>query len=438
MSKVAGFVVRLSAEREEVFEEQIALGSTDFAEPVAEFDHSRNVPLVCFIFGHTGQLIYIASGKRGMLAGTDLRRLNLMDIFGLKGNVKATAVLKISSPRVKNTLDNKFKSGGLLPPKSFEEMIRILSELAPETASLLKRYSESRILRIANLPTKAKESLGEQKEAVATALSIAGINRDRLLGWDIQDSGLPTSFLDGLEQARLREDPMVVNDLMKFPGHEVIKTSTFNSVVFENEQSKLTVILANRLPLEQQLGTDLIYYNETFSCFLMVQYKAMEQEGIDAVYRFPNAQLTKEIERMDAVLLELKKCKGNDQADGFRLSENPFFLKMCPRIVFDPDNVGLVKGMYLPLEYWALLSEHPTLIGKGGGKSVSYRNVRRYFDNSAFITIASGGWVGTNIDQSKVLEAAIRSTLESGRAVVFAVNSEKDTRHRVKDNEKSS
>ena len=47
--------------------------------------------------------------------------------------------------------------------------------------------------------------------------------------------------------------------------------------------------------------------------------------------------------------------------------------------------------------------------------------------------MASGGWVGTNIQQSKLLEKAIRSTLESGRSVVFAINNEKDKRHRRDD-----
>ena len=318
-----------------------------------------------------------------------------------------------------------------MPPKSFEALIQILSELAPETAPILRRYSEERIRRIENLPSKSKEALAEQKEAVATALTIAGIDRDELLGWDLDANKETSSFLDGLEQARLREDPMVVNDLMNLPGHEVIKTAPYNSVVFENDQSKLTVVLANRLPLDKQLGTDLIYYNEAFSCFLMVQYKAMEEEASEAVYRFPNQQLNKELDRMNAVIAELKKCMPNNEADGYRLSENPFFLKICPRIIFNPDNVGLVKGMYLPLEYWELLSEHPTLVGPKGGKRLSYRNVRRYFDNSAFVTIASGGWVGTNIDQSSVLQEAIRSTLESGRAVVFAVNIVKNERHRV-------
>lgn len=157
----------------------------------------------------------------------------------------------------------------------------------------------------------------------------------------------------------------------------------------------------------------------------------MEEEKNEAVYRFPNQKLTSQIARMDSVAIELRKCSTNTEADGFRFSENPFFLKICPRLVFNPDDVALVKGMYLPLDYWKLLSMHPSLSGPKGGKYLSYRNVRRYLDNSAFVTIASGGWVGTNINQSSVLQTAIRSTLASGRAVVFAVNKDKNERHRV-------
>lgn len=429
MSRAAGFIVRLSSERREVFEDTYEEGI--FAEPVAEFSHSRNVPLLCFILDDSSQITHIALGKRGRLAGTDLRRLNLERIFKLTNIVSVSSIYERLPTTVKKKLNEKLMNGGLLPPKSFEALINILSELAPESASILKRYSEERIRRIENLSSKSKEALAEQKEAVATALTIAGIDRDELLGWDVNTNKETSSFLDGLEQARLREDPMVVNDLMNLPGHEIIKTAPYNSVVFENDRSKLTVVLANRLPLEKQLGTDLIYYNETFSCFLMIQYKAMEEEAGESVYRFPNQQLTEEIDRMKAVIGELKKCAPNMEADGYRLSENPFFLKICPRIVFNPDNVGLVKGMYLPLDYWELLSEHPSLVGPKGGRRLSYRNVRRYFDNSAFVTIASGGWVGTNINQSTVLQEAIRSTLDSGRAVVFAVNVEKDKRHRV-------
>ena len=260
-------------------------------------------------------------------------------------------------------------------------------------------------------------------------MTIAGINRDELHGWGLSKNSKPTSFLDGLERVRMREDQMIINDLESLPGYEAFKLTTSNYVTFENDKSKLTVVLANRLPLEQQLGVDLIYYNETFSCFLMIQYKAMEKEKFDSVYRFPNEQLTEEINRMDTITSELNKVQSNVEADGFRLSENPFFLKICSRIDFEPNNVGLIKGMYLPIKYWKMISNHPSMVGPKGGKRLSYKNVRRYFDNTQFVNLASGGWVGTNIEQSKLLVKAIRSTIESGRSVVFAVKNEKDARH---------
>ena len=133
---------------------------------------------------------------------------------------------------------------------------------------------------------------------------------------------------------------------------------------------------------------------------------------------------------MDSMLSALSEVVDDRLADGYRLSENPFFLKICPRIVFNPDNVGLSTGMYLPLDYWKRISKHPGLTGPRGGKRLSYRNVRRYFDNSEFVSIASGGWVGTNAQQSSLLSAAIRETVESGRVAVIAINQELDARHR--------
>ena len=45
-------------------------------------------------------------------------------------------------------------------------------------------------------------------------------------------------------------------------------------MIFENPTDRrqaLTVIMANRTPLEEQTGADLIYYNETYGAFVLVQ-----------------------------------------------------------------------------------------------------------------------------------------------------------------------
>ena len=81
------------------------------------------------------------------------------------------------------------------------------------------------------------------------------------------------------------------------------------------------------------------------------------------MFRLPNTQLADEITRMDTLLAELRACERDDSRDGYRLTDNPFFLKLCPRLIFNPDDVGLVPGMYLPLDYWKVLVKHPELRG---------------------------------------------------------------------------
>lgn len=410
MTSVSGYIVRLTPEREELLEFSVY---ETFAEPVPEFQHSRNVPLICFVVSNNGVLRWIARGGRGVRAGTDLRRLNLDDFYTLKESVHIEALIERSAKRFKSKISERLHSGGLLPPKTFQEFLGVLSEYAPQAGGTLAGFSEARNRRIRGLGSRVRDSLAEQKEAVATAMSIAGIDRKELLNWDIDESDKPSSYLDGLSQVRLREDPMVISDSQVLPGFDAIRTTPFNSVVFENDRRKLTVLITNRQPLEEQFGVDLIYYNETFRSFIMIQYKAMEQEALEAVYRFPNQQLDGEIDRMKSILAELRKCPQSSDADSFRLSDNPFYLKLCPRIVFKPDDVGLIKGMYLPLDYLDSISNHESMNGPKGGKRIAYSNVRRYFDNTAFLTLACDAWVGTTIPQSEQLEVLIRSTLEA-------------------------
>ncbi|WP_179950717.1 hypothetical protein [Salinisphaera sp. LB1] len=258
MTSVSGYIVRLSHEREELLASSIY---ESFAEPVPEFQHSRNVPLICFVVSDNGILRWIARGRRGVRAGTDLRRLNLEDFYTLTENVHINALIERSAKRFKAKLSERFSSGGLLPPKTFQEFLRVLSEYAPQAGSTLAGFSEARSRRIRGLGVKVRESLAEQKEAVATAMNIAGIDRKELLNWDIDESEKPSSFLDGLSQVRQREDPMVISDSQVVPGFDAIRTTRFSSVIFENERRKLTVLITNRQPLEEQLGVDLIYYN---------------------------------------------------------------------------------------------------------------------------------------------------------------------------------
>jgi hypothetical protein len=439
MAKANGFAVLLPKNRMTAFLECVA-EELPFAEPVADFQHSRNVPLVCFIVD-ARKITHIGLGRRGTRAGTGLSRLNIDRVEKLAESLSVQRVINRLPKRNAASVRKRFSSGGLLTGKGFSAVVETIQQLAPQASMLLERFSQTRVGRLQRLSSRAKDSLAQQKEALLTALSISGLSRDAVQEWSPPD-GTPMSFLDGLPTARLREDPMVVNDLMHMPGFDIVKTYPYNAAVFESEATseRLTVILANRLPLEEQTGTDLIYFNETYQSFVMVQYKAMEREdgpngAPQAVFRLPNPQLAEEITRMDALLATIQACPANTSHDGYRLTENPFFLKLCSRLVFNPDDIGLVPGMYLPLDYWKLLVQSPAIPGPRGGMRVTFENVGRHFDNSSFTMIVSKAWVGTTPSQSDVLKEAICQTLETGKAVAIAVKPKKldaaDTGERI-------
>ena len=116
-----------------------------------------------------------------------------------------------------------------------------------------KRFSESRRHLIADLGGEVRTILAYQKETVATALTLAGIERQELQDWRPRlKNGRVQSFLDGLSEAYLREDQMVINDLGTFPGFEIVRQTQHSTArVPQNDRVSLTVVMANRLPLEQ-------------------------------------------------------------------------------------------------------------------------------------------------------------------------------------------
>lgn len=393
-----------------------------FAEAVAEFSHRRSHPLVCFVSFEDGAITHLGLGGRGRRAAEDMRRLNVRELAKLSEPVTHDALLeKIPRrfrPHVKARLDN----GGLLPPGSFSAVVEAVRGLVPQSNALLDRFSERRSAALARLSPEKRRALAYQRETLATALALSRMDLRLLQTWQPETQrGEVRSFLDGLPQARVIEDQLVIHDLQTFPGFEVVRTMQHATAIFTNDRVTLTVVMANRHGLEKQLGADLIYRNETFGSFVFVQYKAMEDEFGTPKFRLPNAKLTEELQRMEALWAQLRDNRPDGALGGFRLKDNPFFLKLCPRIVFDPDDAGLAKGMYLPLEYWRRLEADPSIEGPRDGRAVTKDNVGRYLNNGAFAELVAGGWIGTTTGQTGILDPVIRDIVATGRAVTIAV-----------------
>ena len=61
------------------------------------------------------------------------------------------------------------------------------------------------------------------------------------------------------------------------------------------------------------------------------------------------------------------------------------------------------------------------LKGSKGGNVLTFQNVGRRINNSEFVNLVSGSWVGTSIEQSAILGRLVRDVLSSGKTVTFAI-----------------
>jgi hypothetical protein len=435
MSQATGYILPLTERRLERLRDELPL-SGRFAEAVPAFAHPRKSALVTFVLDSARNAIYLARGRRGIAAGTDLSRLNLEDVQELEPPLPIHELSQEVPARFRHPLLSRLDQGGLLTVKQFQVLVDVLVHARDDLGPVLARFSSAFRGRIEELSQDAKTQLAGQKEALGTALNIGGFDRRQLLDWMPHDAGRIDNFLDGLPQARVREDQVVANDLVNFPGFSFVNQDITGRAIFEGENGRMAVILANRLPLEQLTGTDLIYYNASFHSFVMVQYKMMEcSTGGAAIFRLPSQQLEVEVRRMEALLQTIAHLEATEDPSGFRFNFNPFFLKFCPRLIFEPEDSGLSKGMYIPLGHFVLLARSGRIAQTRGGDGITYSNVGRYLDNTGFATLVAGGWIGTNQAQTAIVQEAIRETLTAGRAAVLAIHTNREVHQTPKDEE---
>ncbi len=437
MRNSTGFIIQLSEDRFQKFSQYIrGLGHVDvdfFSEPVSEFEVRENKNFVCLLV-YEGNIVMLAEGTRSYSGGTDLRQIdiNCKTIYAFDKSIDLKSFIKQVSKKVRRYVEKASKESKIIPPKTFKECIQVLSNFDPKVSEIIDRYQKKDVNRLLDkLSDIQLRDLAFQKGAISDALSFADIKRDDLESWepplDINKNDT-VSYLSGLNCVRLRETEMIHQDLNNLPGFELIKKTSYEAVVFDNGRIKLTVLLTDKKPLEEDLGVDLIYYNEYFKSFVMVQYKAMEKTSDGSIYRLPNKQLEKEILAMDNIL---KKMKINDSKtiNDFRFSYNPFFLKLCPRLDFNPDSKEMMQGMYFPLDYWKILEKDKSILGSRSGKGITYENAYKNFNNTEFKSLLVGGWIGTDTINSEYLQVAIKESLASGRRTMYA------TQDRIEDSE---
>jgi len=352
-----------------------------------------------------------------------------LDIWNVMPFAKPVRVSRVKSKlqgsqawRAKRALD-----GGHASSSAFEAIMDALRQVDPDSAAIADGLVDRSPPPPDPTPSPAKINWAYQRDAVVTSLEIARIPKEQLRvapQFDDTASAPMTSIFDSVEDVTSIEDLVVLQDLDETnEDWKFVKRQRYPAKLFTNGETKLTVILANKLPLERQLGVDLIYVNETLKSVVFVQYKMFAGADGEEGYR-PDDQLTEEIARMDAAAAKLAKVATDESCDGYRLGADPFFFKFCSKLL-TYDAQGHVPGIYVPLGYWKRLVETPAAKGKRGGSIVYPKTFgRRHFTPTHFIDMVGRGWIGTSALQTDVLAPYLRDALAGKRTLVLAVETQ--------------
>ncbi len=317
-------------------------------------------------------------------------------------------------------------SGKRITPKTWEHAWAIILNARPNANKKLKALLQLRDAMPEQFSESSYEILREERDAAGLALSVFGLDRKNEFGQilSIEERGNVAPFMSGLSRVKMREDGMINHDAAVIPGWQQISRYMIGCVTFAQGNQTLTIASVNRQPMEATLGVDLIYYHHRFRSFVLVQYKRLTKEngGNTWKYRPENDRnFEAEIARMRKFEKPYFKQPPSKQHEDYRLHSQGFYFKFAPAVTYDPLSTDLIPGMYIPLDLWTEMEELNALQGIHGGKVLTFTDYQRYLNNSEFITLLKGGWIGTRLSETDVLLELIRAGLENDRSVYVAV-----------------
>lgn len=374
---------------------------------------------------------YLGISQVGRRVATGQITIVLSNLVPLDGMSCATINTKLPR-RFRNSFEPP-EAGVYRPtPRLWEELLHVIGEERPNAK---QRLADLRQIIAHSQQFRGRVEGGLEvfeRDAVASALQIWGgpSMRKRILRGAVPDKSAPVApFLSQLKDVLIREDVQLGHDHLTFPGMEIARNDVIGSVVLRDSDGggHLTILNCNRQPLEETLGVDLIYYNHRFDSFVLVQYKRMVSgdNGVPQYRPKSDASHDKELERMIDAQRVLRGIRNTTQIDTntFRLSDQPFYIKLCEAKAKAALNAGLVSGMYIPLDLWRRLLKSPDTQGPRGGVVMSWASCRRRLSNTDFTNLLRNGWIGSAARQSNYLGKIIEQVLGSCRMLVLAATS---------------
>lgn len=213
---------------------------------------------------------------------------------------------------------------------------------------------------------------------------------------------------------RVLEDAAIEHDARWLPGWRMDDSDLTGRARFKKHDGELEIYTANRRPLEQLFGVDLIYLNERRGALVMVQYKMLERtpdlgEGWQVRIDW---QFEDELNRMRQFDRDL------DLGGQYRLHPGAFFVKMMKR-----HSAASAAGIVISLGHLDHMLGNGSVRGSRGGLRIDHAELDgHYLRSEAFVELVRSGYVGTRGATTRHFRSMIDATLSEGRAVVAAID----------------
>lgn len=277
-------------------------------------------------------------------------------------------------------------------------------------------------------PASVEQARTEARDAVTLAAQIAKIELPANAFVTSQSEKAKETVLDTVINKAFErdlEEELMPLDLLRFDGKLVPDQRGASLTVFEgsDRNRRLLVMSVNKKPLEEELGIDLLYWDQVHDAFTFVQYKRLEKDDsgngdlpYEWVYR-RKSELTKQLELMPAGVEEVVSV------EDWRAFGTPFWFKFVRGDAAEKLDEKSLKGMYVSADWLRRAIQDRALnTGKKGGFRVTYGNTK-YVGRTTFAELVTRGFTGTGRGRTKAF-MEVMADLGRDRELIVAIRTE--------------
>ena len=360
---------------------------------------------LCLLDSKSDKKLYmgIVSNKRS--AATFNTKVNINTVNLIEDMSLDKICKEIKNTQLNNILKDRLPQIGgtcVLPPKLSEEIVNILLND--------KRHIKN-LLDIANKLTSSKELHPISKaenSAVKMSLKIFGLDIDDEPKYVAADKNGDSNLI------KLYEDNVIMCDANEIVGFKKLNLDYTGKAEFisKSDNCQLTVFTANRTPIEEAFGVDLVYVNETQKNIVMVQYKMLEKANKDWLFRPDN--------QFDEQLSKMKIPNSSLEINDYRMCSNPFFFKFVKNSV-ESSQRSSNNSICLSLEHLNHYLNNTQSRSERGAIRVSYESLNgQYLRETEFVKLVQSGYIGTHDVETEQLLPIIEELSKGNRRVIVA------------------